>query len=383
MNNVIKPETLQKENKCMKVALVSFTFGEYCVKLANALAQEIEVCLMLPYQTGKHQLSKLDQAVNFQPFHKPRLRQPLQQIQMIYTIQRRIKEFNPDVIHLQYGHMWFNLGLPLLRRYPLALTIHDPRHHVGDKVSQKTPQIIMDWGYHRADQLIVHSKQIKSIVVNELSISDQIIHVIPHIALGDDVENNQDQGEDHLILFFGRIWEYKGLEYLIRAEPLITAQVPQARIVIAGQGEDFNRYRNMMVNPEKFIVHNEYVSDDKRAHLFRQASIVVLPYIEASQSGVIPVAYTFAKPVIATTVGGLPEMVDDGQTGYLVPPRDERALANAVVCLLQDQTLRRRMGANGKLKIETRCSPGKVAQQTLAIYHRTVSNINLEGRGSN
>jgi len=111
--------------------------------------------------------------------------------------------------------------------------------------------------------------------------------------------------------------------------------------------------------------------------------MVVLPYIEASQSGVIPVAYTFAKPVIATTVGGLPEMVDDGQTGYLVPPRDERALANAVVRLLQDQTLRRRMGANGKLKVETECSPDQVAQQTSAIYHQAVNNINLEGRGSN
>ena len=367
----------------MKVALVSFTFGEYCVKLANALAQEIEVCLMLPSQIGERQLSKLDQAVSFQPFHKPRLRQPLQQIQMAFTIQRRIKEFDPDVIHLQYGHMWFNLALPLLRRYPLALTIHDPRYHVGDKSSQTTPQTIIDWGYRRADQIIVHSKQVKSVVVNELSIADQIIHVIPHIALGDAVENDQDQGEDHLILFFGRIWEYKGLEYLIRAEPLITAQVPNARIVIAGQGEDFDRYRRMMVNPEKFIVHNEYVSDDKRAHLFRQASMVVLPYIEASQSGVIPVAYTFAKPVIATTVGGLPEMVDDGQTGYLVPPRDERALANAVVRLLQDQTLRRRMGANGKLKVETECSPDQVAQQTSAIYHQAVNNINLEGRGSN
>ncbi len=362
----------------MKVAIVSFTFGEYCVKLANALAQEMDVCLMLPYQVGKHQLSKLDKAVNFQPFHKPRLRQPLQQIQMVYTIQRRIKEFDPDVIHLQYGHMWFNFALPLLKRYPLVLTIHDARYHIGDKTSQKTPQLIIDWGYHRADKLIVHSKHVKMIVVNELSILDQIIHVIPHIALGDDVENDLDQEEDHLILFFGRIWEYKGLEYLIRAEPLISAQLPNSRIVIAGQGEDFNRYRQMMVNPEKFIVYNDYLSDDKRAHLFRQASIVVLPYIEASQSGVIPVAYTFAKPVIATTVGGLPEMVDDGKTGYLVPPCDERALAKAIVQLLQDKTLRLRMGANGKHKIETECSPGEVARQTLAIYHRAVNNLNLK-----
>src|SRR5438552_16759897 len=94
------------------------------------------------------------------------------------------------------------------------------------------------------------------------------------------------------VLFFGRIWEYKGLEYLIRAEPLITAEVPEARIVIAGEGEDFGRYRLLMDHPEHFVVYNEYIPDQQRSELFRQASLVVLPYIEASQSGVIPLAYS-------------------------------------------------------------------------------------------
>ena len=71
------------------------------------------------------------------------------------------------------------------------------------------------------------------------------------------------------VLFFGRIWEYKGLEYLIRAEPLITAEVPNVKIVIAGEGEDFDRYRRLMVHPERFVVYNEYVSDDVRATLFQ------------------------------------------------------------------------------------------------------------------
>jgi len=165
------------------------------------------------------------------------------------------------------------------------------------------------------------------------------------------------------------------LEYLIRAEPLITAQVPDARIIIAGRGEDFSRYRQMMVHPEHFVVHNEYISDDKRAKLFRRASIVVLPYTGASQSAVIPIAYAFAKPVVATAVGGLPEMVDHGRTGYLVPPCDERALADAIVRLLRDKGLRRQLGAHGKRKIETQSSPDVVAQQTLAVYRCAISDV--------
>jgi glycosyltransferase involved in cell wall biosynthesis len=165
---------------------------------------------------------------------------------------------------------------------------------------------------------------------------------------------------------------------------LITAQVPNARIVIAGGGEDFKRYRDLMVHPDRFTVYNKYVSDEQRAELFRRASVVALPYIDASQSAVIPVAYTFAKPVVATTVGGLPELVEHGHTGFLVPPRDEQALADAVVCLLRDRRLRHQLGANGKSKINTECSPTVVARKTLAVYRRAIGATVLSGsaRGS-
>jgi glycosyltransferase involved in cell wall biosynthesis len=358
----------------MKVAFLSFDFGEYCVRLASGLAREAEVLLLLPYQIAAPHLSKLDQAVSFQPFHRPRLRQPLRQMATIYRILKQIRSFDPEVIHLQKGHLWFNLALPLLRRYPLVLTIHDPRYHVGDRESQKEPQMIMDFGHHRADQIIVHGKQLKQVVVDELGLASQIVHVVPMIAPGDGQAQSQVQEDDHQILFFGRIWEYKGLEYLIRAEPLITAQVPDARIVIAGQGEDFARYRCLMAHPECFSVYNEYVSHEKRDELFRRASVVALPYIDASQSGIIPIAYTFGKPVVATTVGGLPDLVDHGQTGYLVPPRDERALADALVRLLRDKRLRQRLGANGKRKAETDLSPDAVARQTLAVYRRAIGD---------
>ncbi|MGD9048584.1 MAG: glycosyltransferase family 4 protein [Anaerolineae bacterium] len=352
----------------MKVAFLSFHFGEYSVRLASALAQETRVLLLLPCEKAAPHLSRLDPAVNFRPFNKPRLRQPLRQLGTIFRILQEIRRFDPDVIHLQRGHLWFNLALPLLRHYPLVITIHDPRPHVGDRESQKVPQTIWNFGRRRADQLIVHGQQLKQVVLDELSLSSEMVQVIPMIALGDDLAQPQVQEIDHQVLFFGRIWGYKGLEYLIQAEPLITAQVPEARIVIAGRGEDFGRYRRLMIHPERFTVYNEYVSDDKRAELFRRASVVALPYVDASQSAVIPVAYTFGKPVVATTVGGLPELVEHGHTGFLVPPRDERALADAVVRLLRDKELRHQLGANGRRKVDTECSPDAVAQRTLEVY---------------
>jgi glycosyltransferase involved in cell wall biosynthesis len=218
----------------------------------------------------------------------------------------------------------------------------------------------------------VHARQVKEVIVHECGLAPEIVDVVAHLSLGSAPDGAPPHDQEPTILFFGRIWEYKGLEYLIRAEPLITAEVPNAKIVIAGEGEHFGRYRRLMVHPERFVVYNDYVSDDVRARLFQEASVVALPYIEASQSGVLPLAYMHMKPVVATTVGGLPEMIDDGRTGYLVPPRDEQALAAAVVRLLRDADLCRRFGLNGKRKLDEECAPAAVARQTFAVYRRAV-----------
>jgi len=360
----------------MKVAFLSFHFGEYSVLLASALAQQAEVLLLLSHQQAAPHLSRLNPAVNFQPFDQPRLRQPLKQVAMIYQILRKIRRFDPDVIHLQNGHIWFNLALPFLRHYPLVITIHDPAPHLGDRESGKKPHLmrIWDFGHQCADRLIVHGQQLKQVVVDGLGFSSEIVHVVPMIALGDDQAQCQVEEDGHQVLFFGRIWEYKGLEYLIRAEPLITAQVPDTTIIIAGRGEDFTRYRRLMVHPEHFSVFNEFVSDEKCAELFRRASLVALPYIDASQSAVIPLAYTYGKPVVATTVGGLPELVEHGRTGFLVPPRDEQALAEAIIFLLRQKELRHQLGENAKHKVDTELSPDAVAHQTLVVYQLVIGD---------
>lgn len=354
----------------MRVALVAYDFGEYSVRLADALAREAEVLLVLPERLLASYASLLQREVRLCPFAKPRLRQPVQQLRTIGRIRRAIAAFAPTVLHLQHGHLWFNLCLPLFRRYPLVVTIHDPRLHVGDRASRRTPQPIMNLGYRRGRRLIVHAEALRRQVVEELGLPGDRVDVVPHIELGGPGTDGQGEEDAALVLFFGRIWEYKGLEYLIRAEPLIAERIPRVRICIAGQGEDLGRYRAMMQNPESFILHNHYISDEMRAELFRRSSVVALPYVEASQSGVIPLAYAFGKPVVATRVGGLPEMVADGWTGLLVPPRDERSLADAIIRLLGDADLRRRLGENGRHKLRTELSGSAVAQRTLQVYRR-------------
>jgi starch synthase len=358
----------------MRVAFLAFGFAESCIAQANGLAPDCDVLLLLPKCEAQSHEERLDPRVDYRPFKNPRLRQPVRQMATVASLSRQIRDFRPDVIHFQHGHLWFNFALPFLSSIPLVMSIHDPRHHTGDRASRLTPQLVMDFGYRRADQLIVHGEAMKRQVVELLDISPEKIHVILRIAIGnmEAVPKAEDDGKT--ILFFGRIWEYKGLEYLIQAEPMIAKAVPDARIVIAGEGEDFDRYRRMMNGSKRFVVHNRYVSTAERSQLFRQASLVALPYIDASQSGVVPVAYSFGKPVVATNTGALAESVVDGVTGRVVPPRDTAALAGAIIELLTDPKRREAMGAAGRHKLDVEWSPQVVARRLIDVYRCAIED---------
>lgn len=357
----------------MKAALLAFFNGDLAASLASAVALEADTTLLIDAELIDEGINHLDSSVTLLPHRKPRLREPLKQLRYVYSLVKQIKHVDPDVVHIQSGHLWFNFARFLLRDYTVVTTVHDPRAHTGDVSTRKTPQFVMDLGYKNSDHLIVHTAEMKPILMDAIGVADETVSVIPLTALGDaslaqDVEENQNT-----ILFFGRIFEYKGLEYLIRAEPIIREQVSDFKIVIAGRGDDFAQYSRMMENPDNFVVHNKFISTEFQAVLFRQASMVVLPYIEATQSGVIPAAYNFAKPVVATQVGGLHEQIDEGETGYLVEPCNVEALAEKIIYLLQNKEVCQQMGANGKHKLETEWSPKAIGRQTVAAYQKAIN----------
>jgi glycosyltransferase involved in cell wall biosynthesis len=362
----------------MRVAILSYGFAEYCIQQANGLARECNVLLMLPWLEAAPYAGLVDPAVECHWFNSGRLRNPIRQLAAAARLIRRIRQFGAEVLHLQQGHLWFNIALPLVRSVPLVLTVHDPRHHAGDRSSRKTPQGIMNFGFLQADRLIVHGEGLKHELNKASGIRSEKIHVVPHVALGpqtpEPANGLDDENEGRTILFFGRIWKYKGLKYLIEAETIIAQSMPDVRIVIAGEGEDFAPYRRMMGSSQRFIVHNRYISVAERDELFREASVVVLPYIEATQSGVIPLAYANSKPVVATRTGALAEAVDDGVTGTLIPPRDPAALAQAIIELLSSPERCRAMGVAGRRKLDAEWSPCAIARRLVEVYSRAIQD---------
>ena len=285
-------------------------------------------------------------------------------------------EFQPEVVHFQQSHLWFNFSLKKIQKHsPLVITIHDPRHHSGDAVSKKTPQWVVDHGFRQADHAIIHGRKLVPQVCELFGFEREQVNVIPHVAMGNMSNGGQidmTQTDPNTILFFGRIWDYKGLNYLIEAEPLIAKECPDVKIVIAGQGDDFQKYRDMMKNPDRFIVHNQWITDEQRSEFFSKAGTVVLPYTDATQSGVVPVAYNYGKPVVATDVGALSDCVMDGETGLLVPPKDPKALAAAIVRLIKNPALAQKMGNAGREWVVDECSPAAVARQHVEVYKKAV-----------
>lgn len=138
-----------------------------------------------------------------------------------------------------------------------------------------------------------------------------------------------------LLLFFGYVRPYKGLRYLLEAMPKIVEQRPRARLIVAGEFYDDEQvYRDVIKGhglTDVVDIRADYVPEPDVSAYFSAANVVVQPYESATQSGVVQTAYNFDRPVIVTDVGGLAEVVPDGEAGYVVPPEDPEALAGAVV----------------------------------------------------
>jgi glycosyltransferase involved in cell wall biosynthesis len=320
---------------------------------------------MIPDRKVDYLRPDLDSRVSISSFRFSPFYRPLRQARDCWEVTRRIHELRPDVVHLQQGHHMFNLFLRRLRRYPLVVTIHEPSERRARHGRHRRPQAIIDRGFRRASRVILHGEALRSAAA-ERGVDPSVIHVIPRPApRGGEVVAREDSAT---VLFFGRIWPYKGLEYLIEAEPLVAAAVPGLRTVIAGEGEGMARYRRLIRDPARFDVRNSFVSRELRDELFAKASVVVLPYVDASTSAVVPVAYLYGKPVVVTSAGGLTDDVDPGRTGLVVPPRDHIALAAALIRVLRDEGFRQELGRAGRRKLEVEFAPDLIARKTLEVY---------------
>jgi glycosyltransferase involved in cell wall biosynthesis len=179
---------------------------------------------------------------------------------------------------------------------------------------------------------------------------------------------------NQLVLFFGTLTPSKGIPDLIKAFEGVFAQNPSARLLIAGMPTKYMdmsalfRQVNESGLQDAVIFDSRYLAMEEIAPLMLRADVVVLPYLNSSQSGAVQVAYSFGRPVVATNVGAFPEVIDDGLSGFLVPPGSPRELGKAITTIINDKERAAEMGRYAKHLSETRFAWPPIARNILEVY---------------
>jgi len=265
---------------------------------------------------------------------------PLTWIRAAFNIAR----FDPDLVVVQWWHPYFApaLGkicgiLRMMGRGTVVFLCHNVVPHERSAIDRMLSQA----AFLTARGFIVQSKEDRDDLLRIRRRAPVMVH--PHPIYDffrmDDMSREEARkeigaGEGRILLFFGYIRPYKGLEYLLRAMPGILEEMDAVLYVVGEFYEDSSRYRRYVEEnglAEKVVFVDRYVDNREVGKYFTAADLVVLPYISATQSGIAQISIAFDRPMVVTGVGGLPEVVREGRTGFVVPPRDSRSIKSAVV----------------------------------------------------
>ena len=242
-----------------------------------------------------------------------------------------------DIIHLVWPPNIYEFILYFLKD-KMLLTVHDPFPHSGldttivrlrRKVAFRLiPRFIILNKAQRQAFLDFYRLKPSKVTDSRLSCYTYLHTVTPDWT---------DVGApESYILFAGKISPYKGLDYLLPAMEKVHKACPDCHLVVAGGGKyhfDISRYQCL----DHIDIRNRFIPDSQLVALIKNCAFMVCPYTDATQSGVIMSAYAFFKPVIATNVGGLPEMVRNDCYGLIIKEKDTDALADAIIKLWQHQ----------------------------------------------
>lgn len=301
----------------------------------------------------------------------------------------------PDVV--LFGEMRFHFEyyfLVVLRRLslPLAAVVHDVRTYDRDpnsgEITRDSAADIRAYTrmYQQFSALFVHDRTnyelfLKLYPAIPAARVHQIHHATSELALEVTPSLTADQlraqlgvpADQPTVLFFGTITKYKGLDVLLRAFPKVHERT-SAHLIVAGfPAKDVNADALKQLADELGFADAvswflDYLPNEQIRPLMDITDVVVLPYRMVAQSGVLQIAYAYGKPIVATEVGGLPDVIEDGQSGLLVPPENPEALAEAMLKLIEQPDLARQIGARAHELAQTKFSWQAVADCMKTVF---------------
>lgn len=249
-----------------------------------------------------------------------------------------------DIIHLTMFPCYFEFPFYLFRK-KVVLTVHDPLPHSCD--ISYINHLYRKISFRLFSNFVILNKTQKKEFIEYYSLYNKKIlesklSTYTYLRM---YRNDIAKNKINYILFFGRITPYKGIDYLLRAMKIVHSYFPDVKLVIAGKGNfsfDISEYLEL----DYIEIRNQFLDDKELVLLIQNSLFVVCPYTDATQSGVVMSAFAFDKPVVATDVGGLPEMVVNNRFGLIVPPNDYDLLASSMIKLLDNSDLLHKLSDN-------------------------------------
>ena len=312
----------------------------------------------------------------------------------LLKVNRRLTWYNPltwitaavstkaDILHAQ----WWSLPLAAvyacicaifkLRGKPIIFTVHNVLSHERSRLYQ----IVSHWLFKLGDHFIVHTAKNRRQMEASYGIARDRISVVPHGSLDFHVKHHIDRdtirqefGIDSghkVILLFGAVRSYKGVDTALKAFSKVLPEVPEALLMVAGKlwqkWEPYQELMSTLAIADSVKTFLEYIPSGDVYKYFEAADLVILPYHHFdSQSGIGGTAVSFRKPMIVSDVGGLPDLVKNRE--YVVPPKDTEALARCMTECLKDQSRLAAMAADSET-VAAEFSRSSIAQKTWAIY---------------
>jgi len=302
----------------------------------------------------------------------------------------------PKVFHILWNNKFELVDRTLLmfyyklQRRKIVLTAHNVNAGKRDATDSLVNRLTLRMQYRLADHIFVHTEALKRELREGFDVRESAITVIPFGTNNSvpDTDLTAEQAKrrlgigkgDRTILFFGHIGPYKGLEFLVAAFQRVVAGDPAYRLIIAGKPvrgcekylEEIRHAIQRGVSGERIIERIEYIPDEETEVYFKAADVLVLPYTQVSQSGVLVLGYSFGLPVIATNVGSLGGDIIEGRTGFLCRAADPVALAKTIERYFQSDLFRALDTRRQEIReyASDRYSWETVSRMTCAVYEQ-------------
>ena len=261
---------------------------------------------------------------------------------------------NPKILHILWNNKFEYFDRTLLMLYykllgkKIAFTAHNVNQAKRDQKDSFLNRITLKIQYRLCDHLFVHTQKMKTELCEDFGVAEKAVTVIRHPinnAFPDTqltpTEAKKKLGvkeDEPTILFFGRMRPYKGIEHLLTAFKSLSAAHPKYRLIIAGEPkkgseaylDEIRTFATTAFKSGEIILDFKFIPDEEMEVYLKGSDVLVLPYKDIFQSGVLFLAYSFGLPVVATDVGSFREEIVEGKTGFICKPGDPADLAKTL-----------------------------------------------------